>query len=675
MKYFHGVNLPTEPDTSMGQDLSQFPYTLALMGKNNSGELVYTLYLTSKPFCFNPTTQSFEVKTPFELLLQVYYPTEDVWVQIPQDNTTSEEDLVFNPALFWNDEVLEYATGVSFLVGTNHDIVNTETGEVAFMVCDDVLLPSIPSNIDRSLYPYAYVVKMQEIETAKDVNYLLIVADKPMQTNSDGTNVVVAGTKGFNGSVSVYAENHCEWISEETEISSDMPLEQDGYTMTLIWSEVAEEKLYSIKESTLKNIGNSIRGKTGKTELIPPEDMPSEIDGISSGGAELNIHYGDTEPSDTSMLWCKCAEPSKVLVRNSITGTGESSKVENASLTYKGSYPCGANVGKNIYIFGGTKDNIVNAIQVFDTENETVRVLDTVLPLAKYGSSAIAVGTDIYVFGGGTSTTSTTSDIYKFDTLTETITTLSTTLKYSFVYGAGIEKIDKKIYVFGGYYTTSKGRKYCQIFDTETETIEYVLMNIISETNSYPISCIAIGTDIYLFTKDGKVSVFDSVAKSFSNITTLTQAHIAPCVAHYGDKIYLISSQGSTYSGMIEVFDINTLESVVLETSLLVTLYEYDFVVIGNTAYLFGGLYYYTKEGSTTKYTESTPYFYKYVVSMEVPSDELHIQSHQNQNLCYLLNGDTKFEVGVLQVFKGNSDNVGELVDAYLYKDGAWTLI
>lgn len=288
MKYFHGVNLPTEPDTSMGQDLSQFPYTLALMGKNNSGELVYTLCLTSKPFCFNPTTQSFEVKAPFELLLQVYYPTENVWVQMPQDSTTSEEDLVFNLALFWNDEILEYATDVSFLVGTNHDIVNTETGEVAFMVCDDVLLPSIPSNIDRSLYPYAYAVKMQEIETAKDVNYLLIVADKPMQTNSDGTNVVVSGTKGFNGSVSVYAESHCEWIGEETEISSDMPVEQDGYTMTLIWSEVAEEKMYAIKESALKNIGNSIRTKTGKTDLITPENMPSEIDGISSGGGLEN---------------------------------------------------------------------------------------------------------------------------------------------------------------------------------------------------------------------------------------------------------------------------------------------------------------------------------------------------------------------------------------------------
>lgn len=42
-----------------------------------------------------------------------------------------------------------------------------------------------------------------------------------------------------------------------------------------------------IEESTLTNIGNSIRSKTGKTELIDPALMSAEIDGISAGGVEL----------------------------------------------------------------------------------------------------------------------------------------------------------------------------------------------------------------------------------------------------------------------------------------------------------------------------------------------------------------------------------------------------
>ena len=42
-----------------------------------------------------------------------------------------------------------------------------------------------------------------------------------------------------------------------------------------------------IEESTLTAIGNAIRGKTGGTELIAPLNMPTEINGISTGGATL----------------------------------------------------------------------------------------------------------------------------------------------------------------------------------------------------------------------------------------------------------------------------------------------------------------------------------------------------------------------------------------------------
>ena len=42
-----------------------------------------------------------------------------------------------------------------------------------------------------------------------------------------------------------------------------------------------------IEESTLTAIGNAIRDKTGGTELIAPLDMPTEINGISTGGGTL----------------------------------------------------------------------------------------------------------------------------------------------------------------------------------------------------------------------------------------------------------------------------------------------------------------------------------------------------------------------------------------------------
>ena len=39
-----------------------------------------------------------------------------------------------------------------------------------------------------------------------------------------------------------------------------------------------------IEESTLSAIGNSIRAKTGKTDMIPPLNMPAEIASIQTGG-------------------------------------------------------------------------------------------------------------------------------------------------------------------------------------------------------------------------------------------------------------------------------------------------------------------------------------------------------------------------------------------------------
>lgn len=42
--------------------------------------------------------------------------------------------------------------------------------------------------------------------------------------------------------------------------------------------------IYKISDQTLTSIADSIRAKTGKTDLIKPENMHSEIAGISGGG-------------------------------------------------------------------------------------------------------------------------------------------------------------------------------------------------------------------------------------------------------------------------------------------------------------------------------------------------------------------------------------------------------
>lgn len=45
-----------------------------------------------------------------------------------------------------------------------------------------------------------------------------------------------------------------------------------------------------VEESTMSAIGNAIREKTGKTDLILPKDMPTEIEGIVGGSGSNNGH-------------------------------------------------------------------------------------------------------------------------------------------------------------------------------------------------------------------------------------------------------------------------------------------------------------------------------------------------------------------------------------------------
>lgn len=46
-----------------------------------------------------------------------------------------------------------------------------------------------------------------------------------------------------------------------------------------------------IEDTTLTAIGDSIRSKTGKTELLLPSEMPSEIESIQSGGGDIDEYF------------------------------------------------------------------------------------------------------------------------------------------------------------------------------------------------------------------------------------------------------------------------------------------------------------------------------------------------------------------------------------------------
>ena len=173
---------------------------------------------------------------------------------------------------------------------------------------------------------------------------------------------------------------------------------------------------------------------------------------LESGGASLNIAYGNTAPSDTSKLWIKGNEPEEMTITTQQLLSTLSTKLPTAA------YGIGtAAVGIKIYLFGGSGGSgSLNTIQVFDTTNNTISTLSTTLPTAAYDIGTAAVGTKIYLFGGSISAFPYSQNtIQVFDTTNNTISTLSTTLPTA-AYGIGTAGVGTKIYLFGG--SGSSGR-------------------------------------------------------------------------------------------------------------------------------------------------------------------------------------------------------------------------
>ena len=91
-----------------------------------------------------------------------------------------------------------------------------------------------------------------------------------------------------------------------------------------------------IEESTLSAIGNSIRAKTGKTNMIPPLSMPTEIESIQttgggSGGGQA-FQCGTVVSADGTNLVVPCTLDNILIVRKYVSSTSNIAYLLNATL-------------------------------------------------------------------------------------------------------------------------------------------------------------------------------------------------------------------------------------------------------------------------------------------------------------------------------------------------------
>lgn len=397
------------------------------------------------------------------------------------------------------------------------------------------------------------------------------------------------------------------------------------------------------------------------------DDSVTTVTGsYEGGGVELNIAYGANAPADTSKLWVKGNTPTNTTITPNMVGN-ESVQAAIATLPEAARGMATAAIGTNVYMFGGADasfSSYYTTIKKLDTLTNTVTTL-TPVTIRGTGRAIATVGNKIYLFGGLRGS-SVESAIQVFDTSSETISTLSVTWGY---WGSAAAAMGTKIYLFGGK-SSSYLQNSIRIFDTETNTI-----TTLGET--LPIYMVdmrvsTVGTKVYLFggrggstwTADSELSSiieFDVLTNSSRTLTETVPLYAPSASVAFGTKIYLFGSRSSS-STSIYLFDTITETKTLSSTLLPTATSDFSAAIVGTKIYLCGGGY--------------SAAINDFIISTSLDNDDVIIQTDIIDNQFNIINTpNNTITTGVKAVYRGNSSNVAELEDAYLYQNGSWIQI
>ena len=234
-----------------------------------------------------------------------------------------------------------------------------------------------------------------------------------------------------------------------------------------------------VDENSLSGIANAIRAKSSSQATLLPSEMAQAIEDLPTGGGTPNIFMQLTEPETKKGLWLqKDAEFDNIYSDDNVYIEGSWVADKAYPLSYRAYL--GVGIGNMFYMFSNSKCVKYN----LDTRTET---LIATCPYDMNGGRLVAIGTDIYIFGAGSTTysgnnsTGLNKSMYKYNTLTNTYTKLSDLPDY--IFGGGACAVGTDIYMFGSMYKTNGNyTKTNLIYKYNTLTDTYT--NLTTETLS-----------------------------------------------------------------------------------------------------------------------------------------------------------------------------------------------
>lgn len=313
--------------------------------------------------------------------------------------------------------------------------------------------------------------------------------------------------------------------------------------------------------------------------------------------------------------------------------------------------------------------NAIRRYNVKTLELETVQVVNTnPSPIYGYQQMCGCAANGIVCFFGGvyfSGDSSQSSRIFCYDTNTKEYTEISSKLSPTSNYSCCA--VGDKIFLFGGY--NDPDALYSQtayVFDTVSKTLQPI-----SSNPGDGCSCCAVGGKIYTIggrTTYNKVFAFDTTTLTWEQKTTTVPnkyTGLTPSVA-FGNKVYLFgnSVSSSTTSRRITVYDTETNTFTETGKSMNGGANGTCFGSDGLNVYFIGGIGAY---GSNSKQLQ------KFSFETALTSNHLFLQEDYGYDGLWaaLKSKDTDFKVKVINAYLGDSNNVAQLTNAYLYDSKA----
>ena len=337
--------------------------------------------------------------------------------------------------------------------------------------------------------------------------------------------------------------------------------------------------VYQSKQMTINTNGNY--------EIIPDngydaiEILRLNIDVPSGSTDSLNVFVQENEPTIKKGIWLQTNKQLEHIYGDDDIFIAGEWKPDGRykDIPYEFYNGPAVAIGTDIYLFGGSMSTRY-AYKYNPLTDTYTRLTD--IPYAFYDGSATTVGTDIYLFGG-----SGYSYIYayKYNTLTDTYARLAN-IPYNFISGSAVA-VGTDIYLFGSAYNSSY---YTCAYKYNILTDTYTQLTNIPYSFSYG-SAVAVGIDVYLLGGSGNNTYaykYNTLTDTYARLANIPYNFISGSAVAVGTDVYLFGSVYNT-SYYIYAYKYNTLTDTYTQlTNIPYSFYRGSAVAVGTDVYLFG---------------------------------------------------------------------------------------